>query len=78
MDVEGSGLGGGGRPGHDFKADPLIKPLPPLGLGTASLCSGPAPSCLGETQSHRYQLKNPERKSIFVCKTRQKAKIGMS
>lgn len=29
----GSGLGGGGRPGHSFKADPLIKPPPSFGPG---------------------------------------------
>lgn len=39
---------------------------------------GRLPLVWGETQSHRYQLKKLERKSIFVCKTRQKAKIGMS
>lgn len=33
MDVEGSGLGGGGRPGHGFKADPLMKPPPSFGPG---------------------------------------------
>lgn len=69
-----------GEEGQVTVSKPISDKTPSLlwAWGLFRCAVGRLPLVWGETQSHRHQLKKLERKSIFVCKTRQKAKIGMS
>lgn len=66
MDVEGSGLGGGGRPGHGFKADPLIKPLPSFGPGDCFVVQWAGSLLSGGNSKPQIPAQKPGKK-INLC-----------